>query len=144
MQTIEQILMVKGPDVIVAGSDTTVLAAAREMSQANVGSIVIQDGELLKGIFTERDILHRVVAKGKDPATTLLSEVMSSPIKSCRLADTIERVAETLRSGHIRHLAVIEDDALVGMVGMRDVMAAQIRDAHVQIRDLEDRIEQTD
>jgi len=140
MSTVEEILMVKGPDVIVASSDTTVHDAVVMISQANVGSIIIKDGPDVKGIFTERDVLQRVVAKGKDPAATLLSEVMSSPVKSCRLSDDVTEIGYILTGEHIRHLAIIEDGALIGLIGLRDVMAAGIRDRDEEIAYLKKRL----
>jgi len=140
MSTVEDILMIKGPDVIVASSDTTVRQAVVLISQANVGSIVVKDGQEVKGIFTERDVLQRVIAGGKDPDTTLLGEVMSSPVKSCTLSDEISEVTKLLTSEHIRHLAIVEDGALIGLIGLRDVMAAKIRDQDRQIAALRKRL----
>lgn len=135
MSTIEEILMLKGPDVIVTPPDTTVREAAVLMAQANVGSVIVKDGNDVLGIFTERDVLQRVVARGKDAATTRLDEVMSSPVRSCALSDDVSQVATLLTSEHIRHLAVIEDDALIGLVGLRDIMAAEIREKDRIIRE---------
>jgi len=70
MATIEEILTIKGPDVVIAPSTATVYEAARLMADANVGSVIVQDGEDVLGIFTERDLLQRVVAAGNDPAKT--------------------------------------------------------------------------
>ncbi len=139
MPTIEDILMVKGPDVIVASPETSVAEATAMMSRANVGSIVIKDDGVVAGIFTERDLLKRVVAAGKDP-TTPLSDVMSSPVRSCSLDDSVVNIATELRGAHIRHMAVIEDDALVGLVGLRDVMASELVDRDERIRGLEGKL----
>ena len=125
MLTVEDILMVKGPDVIIAAPSQSIYDAVRLMAEANVGSVVVKDGDKIEGIFTERDLLKRVVAKGKDPATTELAEVMSSPVKSCRLADKITDIGKLLTSEHIRHIAVVEQDALIGLLGLRDIMAAE-------------------
>jgi len=127
MAKIEDILMVKGPDVTVAPPTTTALEAARLMTEANVGSVIIRiDGEVL-GIFTERDLLQRVVAEGKDPASVSLADVMSAPVVTCRLDDDVAQYAERLGKAHMRHLAVVEDGVLVGLVGLRDMLAAQLR-----------------
>ena len=132
--------MIKGPDVIVASSDTTVREAVKMMSQANVGSVIVKDGPDVNGIFTERDVLHRVVSIGKDPEQTPLSEVMSSPVKSCSLDDNVQDVAGLLTEKHIRHLAVIEQGSLIGLVGLRDIMAAEIRHRDDQIKELKERL----
>ncbi len=129
MTTVEQVLAVKGPDVIVASSSTTVLEAAKLMSEANVGSVVVREEGQVLGIFTERDLLRRVVAHKKDPSQIQLQEVMSSPVKICRLNDDIRDCAEELTRTHIRHLAVIEDGALVGLISFRDVLTTQVHNA---------------
>lgn len=136
MATIEDILMVKGPDVIVATSDTTVQEAAQMMSRANVGSIIIKDDDGVDGIFTERDLLKRVVARGEDPGRTRLGDVMSSPVKSCGLFDDVTDVANLLTDEHIRHLAIVQDGALIGVIGLRDVMAAQLRESQAAVSTL--------
>ncbi len=139
MSTIEEILMVKGPDVVVAPSETSVTQAAKLMAEAKVGSLIVKDGDAVKGIFTERDLLQRVVARGRDPEATGVSEVMSSPVEECRLTDDTDMVADRLTSRHIRHLAVIEEGALVGMISLRDVMAAKVRDQQQRIQDLKEK-----
>ena len=142
MATIEQILMVKGPDVIVACPDTSVRDAVKLMSQANVGSVIVKDGSEVTGIFTERDVLRRVIAVGKDPDVTTLGEVMSSPVKSCRLDDRVHDAISVLTGGHFRHMAVIEDGALIGLVGLRDVMRAELLDREEQIETLKHQLAQ--
>jgi CBS domain-containing protein len=137
MATVEDILVIKGPDVILAGPDSTVMDAARLMAEANVGSVLVQDGENVVGIFTERDLLRRVVAAGKDPGATALGEVMSKPVRSCSLSEPIRSCAEKLTGEHIRHMVVIEDGALIGLIGLRDVMAAEIRESAEKIKALE-------
>ena len=122
MTTVEDILMNKGSDVIVSAPMDTVLEAARLMSEAHVGSVVIRQDNRVAGLFTERDLLRRVVAAGKDPATTRLADVMSSPVLTCRLADDLEDCASRMGERKIRHLVVVEQDALVGLISLRDVL----------------------
>jgi len=121
MTTVEQILAVKGPDVIVVAPASTVQEASRLMAEANVGSVIVRDEGAVLGIFTERDLLRRVVAEGKDPSAVPVAEVMSSPVLSCRLEDDIATCAKRLADSHIRHLAVIEGGALIGLIGLRDI-----------------------
>ncbi len=137
MATIEDILMAKGPDVIVATSTNTVMEAIKMMAKAKVGSVIIRDDDEVKGIFTERDLLIRVVAADKDPSSTPITEVMSSPVKSCRLSDDVDKCAKELTDSHIRHMAVIEDGALVGLIGLRDMLTAALNSREEKIRTLE-------
>jgi CBS domain-containing protein len=126
MTTVEDILMRKGPDVIVAVGGNTVLEAAKMMAQANVGSVIIKEDQAPVGIFTERDLLRKVVAPGKDPDSTTLGEVMSSPVRTVHLDTPISEASSILTTHHIRHLAVVEDGALVGMISFRDVLKAEV------------------
>ncbi len=137
MPTIEDILTAKGPDVIVADSRATVSEAAKMMAHANVGSVIIRDSAEVLGIFTERDLLRRVVACRKDPSSVPLREVMSSPVKSCRLSDDVQDCADMLTRSHIRHLAVIEEGELVGLIGLRDMLAAQLRSTEDKVQAIE-------
>jgi len=136
MTTVEQILMEKGPATIVADPTTTVFEAARLMTEDNVGAIIVRDGNTTVGIFTERDLMRRVVAVNKDPKEVLMSDVMSSPVLSCRLGDDIRRCSKVLADSRIRHLAVIEEGVLVGLISSRDIQTAEIRDDERQIEEL--------
>jgi len=129
METVEQILAVKGPDVIVAAPTDTVREVSKLMAEANVGSVIVREEGAVLGIFTERDLLRRIVAPGKDPSAIPVADVMSSPVQHCRLADDVATCAERLGREHIRHLAVIEDGALVGLIGLRDILRQQAREA---------------
>ena len=126
MPTVEDVLMTKGPDVIVADLDDTVLEVCRVMAQGKVGSVIVKDGDAIVGIFTERDLLCKVIARGKDPASVAMSEVMSSPVKTCRLSDDFQTCAAAFAGSHIRHMAVVEEGALVGIIGVRDILGAQL------------------
>ncbi|MHC4716653.1 MAG: CBS domain-containing protein [Planctomycetota bacterium] len=142
MSTVEDVMMIKGPDVIVAAPTSTVSEAARLMADAEVGSLIVKDGGEVVGIFTERDLLCRVVAREQDPARVTLADVMSSPVASCRLGDEMRDVADMLAQRHIRHLAVIEGGALVGVIGVRDILAVELRETEEQIRSLQECVRQ--
>ncbi len=126
MATVEDLLMQKGPDVIIASADDTVMTAAKMMAQANTGSVIVKDGDAPRGIFTERDLLRKVVATGKDPNRTCLEDVMTTPVKSVSLSTTLDEARKILSSEHIRHLAVVEQNSLVGMISFRDVLQGQV------------------
>ena len=127
MITVEDILMGKDAEIIVAPSTTTVLDAAKLMAKDQIGSIVIRDHDKVLGIFTERDLLCRVVAVGKNPAALVLADVMSSPVNACRLSDDVRTCARILSDTNTRHLVVVEEDTLMGLISLRDIQAARAR-----------------
>lgn len=96
------------------------------MAEARVGSVVVRQGDRVVGIFTERDLLRRVVAVGREPAGTRLLEVMSAPVQTCRLGDSLSDCARRMSQGRIRHLVVVEDGALLGLISLRDVLSARV------------------
>jgi CBS domain-containing protein len=128
MPKVEDFLMKKGPDVIVPSPETTVHEAAKMMCEANVGSVIIKSSDKIEGIFTERDLLRKVVTPGKDPAETTLADVMSSPVLTTSLDTDAATLPVIFRDKHIRHLAVTEEDALVGMISGRDLLALCLTD----------------
>jgi len=126
MATVEQILLEKGSELISASPMMTVAQACRKMKEANVGSVIIEvDGTTL-GIFTERDLLARVVAADRNPGTTRLCEVMTAPVLVCEPQDDMDECAEKFASEHIRHLVVQDKGEAVGMISLRDALGAQL------------------
>jgi len=114
-----------------------VLEAAEQMAESGVGSVVIEDSSGADGIFTERDLLQRVVVAGRDPVATPLSEVMTSPVATCSTSTTVRDAQAIMFEQHIRHLVVEEDGGLVGLIGVRDVLAALLREDEDKIKELE-------
>lgn len=93
------------------------------MQNARGGAVVIVDDERLVGILTERDVMLRVVAWGKDAGTTLVREVMTSPVETVADSTPIRKALEMMVSRHFRHLPVLDGEgALAGLVSMRNVL----------------------
>ena len=112
--------------------------AARVMSAHGVGAVLVMDDDLLVGIFTERDLLNRVVAVGKDPATTAVRDVMTTPVQGLSSNAPIEEAAERMRQHHIRHLAVFDDDGeLRGLVSQRRLLDDFLGGLERKVNDLE-------
>ena len=111
--------------LLTLAADTTVLDATRAMSEKNYGSVVIVDGAgRLEGIFTERDVLRRIVAKGVDPAATRLGEVMTRDVKTARVDDEVLSCMRQMSNGRFRHLPLVDEaGALQGMVSQGDFVA---------------------
>lgn len=124
MSTVEEILLLKGPDVITIAPGTTVREATHKMAQANVGCVIIQQDGGSAGIFTERNLLRRVVDPGLDPDATQVDDVMSSPVETCSPSDDVRKCVAMLVGQSFRHLAVEDNKgAITGIISFRDLLA---------------------
>jgi CBS domain-containing protein len=105
-------------------ASTTVRAAARYMAERHIGAVLVgQDGKL-QGIFTERDLLMRVVARDRDPDSTALGEVMTADPDTVGPNDLASLALERMRTSGYRHVPVVQNGAVVGIVSLRDLYAA--------------------
>jgi CBS domain-containing protein len=103
--------------------DVTVLDAVHAMTERHVGAAAVVDDGQVVGVFTERDLMRRVVAVDKDPRRTRVREVMTSPVISVRDETTVEAAAELMRTHHVRHLVVVgERGELHAMLALRYVL----------------------
>ena len=129
MSTVKEILDRKGADVVTMVADESVVNAARVMNDRGIGGVVVTDAnQKMIGIFTERDILRRVVAEQRDPAETRLRDVMTSPVMTCRLQASIEELVGLVTAKRIRHIPVMDGDKLIGIVTSGDLLAHQVRE----------------
>lgn len=115
------ILKSKPERLIHISPSETVEAAVNVMNQHKIGcTIVLEEGALV-GIFTERDILARVVAGGLDPKTTLVRNVMTSPVMTVTRSTSIDDVMSLMFEKNIRHIPVLEEDRVVSLISIGDV-----------------------
>jgi len=133
MPTVQEILARKGSNVISVKPGETVLKAAELMSERGIGGLVVTEGGRLVGIFTERDILRRVVAPQRDPAATRVAEVMTTPVTACAPDTSVDECAAMMTAKRIRHLPVVADRGLAGMITIGDVLAFQVREQQATI-----------
>jgi len=137
MTTVKQLLAEKGNTVWTVGPDQTVLDAIRILADKDIGALVVVEADRPIGVFSERDYVRKVFVKGKTSPTTLVREVMSAPVISVGLAATVEQCMATMSSRRIRHLPVVENGRLVGMLSMTDLVDHIIREQHQLIEQLE-------
>lgn len=117
-----QILYAKQPGVIGAGPMVSVREAARKMLETNVDCIVVEQAPDILGVFTAHDMVRRVVAAGRDPGSTMLAEVMSSPVVTCGSKDDIRRCIRMMTEHKIGHLVVVDAGQLKGVVSLHDLV----------------------
>ena len=109
-------------DLIVASSVETVDSVSRKMNDHAVGAVLIVDDGVLTGIFSERDMVRRVVASGADPRTVRVGEVATRPVVTVAPKTPIKQCVELFRQNGFRHLPVLEGKKPVGIVGLRDLL----------------------
>lgn len=106
--------------------ETTVQAAAEFMSLHNIGAVPVVDGMQLIGIFSERDLINRVVAKGLNTVTSQVRDVMTRELVVASIDETYESCLKKMRLAGCRHLPVIDDNKLVGFISLRDLLQVEI------------------
>ena len=123
-RTIRDILQTR--TLVKVRPDTRVGEVARRMRDSYVGAALVMEGEHLIGIFTERDVLDRVVAEGRDPDTTEIQEVMTAGPIRVGLDMTTVDAARTMKERRLRHLPVEENGNIVGVVSVRDFLNDEV------------------
>ena len=127
MTMAQQIIDAKGDEVATLPPSATVLEAAQLMNERHIGAVLVMAGEDLVGIFTERDVMRRVVAKGLDPKTTSLDDVMTSPVACASPGTTCEELRKVMREKRIRHVPVVDEhQVLRGMISIGDLNRNEI------------------
>jgi CBS domain-containing protein len=137
MATVGDILRIKGTEVLSVGPEATVLDAAQRMNEHGAGSVLVTEGGALLGIFTERDVLRRVVAASRDPAVTPVRDVMTTKLVTCEPGTDTDTCAHVMSDGHIRHMPVLSGGRLAGLVTSGDLLAHQLRDQASTIQQLQ-------
>lgn len=118
---ISALLGEKTGKVFSIASNATVLDAVGEMNRLHIGSIIVLEEERLVGIFTERDVLQRVVAAGLTPESTRVSEVMTKEVETIAPSATIEETMQAMTERRHRHLPVVDDGRLIALVSIGDI-----------------------
>ena len=140
MHTLSEILSEKSGDVIRIGGDSTVYEAVQAMVEANVGALLVTEGDEISGIFTERDYLRRIAVEGRRSRDTSVREVMSSPVLIVNPETTVDETMALMTDRRIRHAPVVEDGALVGMISIGDLVKFISKKQSFQIQYLTDYI----
>ena len=127
--TVESILQTKGSDVIAIAPTATLHEAAQLLSEHRIGAVVVLDShEALKGILSERDIVRTMAAKGAAALDMLVSAVMTSEVVTIPRSETAQSAMSRMSGRRIRHLPVVEDGKLAGMISIGDVVKRRIEE----------------
>jgi len=137
MKTVQQILDAKPSQIFSVTEDSSVLSGLQLMMERNVSALLIVENDTLTGIFTERDYARKIILYGKSSAETTIGEVMTADPITVQPKDSIELCMKIMTDKHIRHLPVMVDGEVLGMVSIGDVVKFIIADQKQTISQLE-------
>ena len=126
--TVARIISDKGRNVVTTSAKVTLADIAATLSEKRIGAVVVMEMDAIKGIVSERDIVRAVAKNGGAGLQMSAAEWMTSKVVTCRLQDTINDVMQKMTSGRFRHLPVVENGKLVGIVSIGDVVKRRIED----------------
>ena len=137
MYTVRHLLEEKGNQVWTISPQASTFEALELMAGKNIGALLVLEQDKIVGIFTERDYARKVVLKGKSSKTTIVGELMTTEVLYVAPDDTIENCMALMTDKRARHLPVMENGELLGVVSIGDVVKAIISDREFMIRELE-------
>ena len=140
MNRVSEILGDKGRDVLRIEADATALEAVQQMVEANIGSLLVTDGGEVTGIVTERDYLRRVANEGPTDDSVHVRDIMSSPLIVVSPETEIDECMAVMTDRRIRHLPVVEEGDVVGIVSIGDVVKFKSKQQSFEIQYLTDYI----
>jgi len=136
--------MTKLRDIMLPGfvnavqTGSTVAEAVRTMTDRNVGIVAVLDGDRLAGLVSERDVVRRVVAAGRDPSETRVEDIMTREIVYAGPDESYQNAVRLMDSASIRHLPVVEDGVLLSMISIRDLLRVELHASREEIRYLQE------
>ncbi|MFW2390657.1 MAG: CBS domain-containing protein [Polyangiales bacterium] len=133
---VRDVLRRKGEDVYTVGPLATVIDAVNAMNDHHIGSVLVCEAGFPVGIFSERDVLVRVVAAQRDPRRTLVRDVMTTRLYTASPDDTLLEVMHLMTNRRCRHVPVIEDETLIGLVSIGDLTKATQYNLRQEVREL--------
>ena len=136
-KTVGQLLDAKGTDVWTIAPDATVYDALRLLADKNIGALVVMEGNKVCGIISERDYARKVILLDRGSRDTDVSEIMTADVKTITRDRTVSECMTTITEEHIRHLPVVENEELVGLISVGDIVKAVIAEQAFLIQQLE-------
>ncbi len=140
MSRVSEILEQKGAMVLSVDVNETVLHAISLMAEVNVGAVLVQKDESIAGIFTERDYLQKIALKSLSSQDTKVGEVMTTPVISAEPGDSVQQCMETMTTCHCRHLPVVENGTLLGIVSIGDLVKKMLDEKQNEVEKLSEYI----
>ena len=136
MSTVREILQTKGHKVVSVAPRDTVYNTLKLMAEKNVGAVIVLDGDTIAGIFSERDFARHAIKNSRSPQEVLVKEMMTSKVLFVNPSQTTDDCMSLMTTKHVRHLPVLEDDKLIGLISIGDVVNKIIEDHKFSIDQL--------
>ena len=137
MATVRHLLDRKNRAIFSIGPDEPVLEAIRLMAEHHIGALLVMKGDELVGIVSERDYARKVILKGRSSADTPVSQIMSSPVVTVSMSNSVQECMQLMTGRRIRHLPVVEGRRVVGMISIGDLVKAVMEEQQQTIEQLE-------
>ena len=137
MHTLRQLLGSKTPEIYAVAPGDSVIDAIRLMAEKSVGAVLVMDGASLAGIVSERDYARKVVLHGRSSADTSVRDIMTAGVITVGPNHTVEQCMQLVTEHRIRHLPVMEDGEVIGVISIGDLVKAVIEDQKVQLDQLQ-------
>lgn len=137
MRTVRQLLGSKTPEVFSVSPDASVLDAIKLMAEKGVGAVLAMQGVRLCGIVSERDYARKVVLQGRSSSNTPVRDIMTAKVVTVRPDDSVDHCMQIVTEHRIRHLPVVESEAIVGVISIGDLVKAVIEDQQVELDQLQ-------
>lgn len=137
MKLVSHLLESKGNAIISITSSASVFDAIKLMADRGVGSLLVMDGDKLKGIVTERDYARKVILKGRSSNSTEVGEIMTTEVVTTSPEHSVNKCMNTMTKRRIRHLPVVDNDNVIGLISIGDLVQAIIADQQEAIQHLE-------
>lgn len=138
--TVKRIINEKGRDVATVASNASLAAIAATLADKKIGAVVVMNGDDIEGIVSERDIVRAVATHGGEGLTRSAGDWMTSKVITCAMDDSINDVMQKMTAGRFRHLPVVEDGKLAGIVSIGDVVKRRIEDAEREVEHIREYI----
>ncbi|MGC1953734.1 MAG: CBS domain-containing protein [Gammaproteobacteria bacterium] len=136
MQTVRQLLQVKGHDVWAIGPDTSVYDAIKIMADKDIGALIVREGDNTVGLISERDYVRNVVLEGRSSRKAAVREVMTPRVVCARPEQTLEECMAVMTEKRVRHLPVMDGQQLYGIISIGDLVKAMIEEQQFIIEQL--------
>ena len=136
MKRVKEILRSKGTEIFSVSPDTSVYAAIHLLAEKEIGALLVMEGSLLVGIFSERDYARQIILKGRSSETTTVREIMTSKVLHAILDNDTGECMTIMTDNRIRHLPVMDDAKVVGVISIGDLVRSIIAEQESTIVDL--------